>query len=77
MNRGTPLTLSLSPWERERSSQRARRDLIQASLPRPHPLADADTLSCKLAKASLRGEGGGEGQIPSVHRAMRCPHSPV
>ena len=31
------------------------------SLLRPHPLADADTLKCKLAKASLLGEGQDEG----------------
>ena len=29
-----------------------------------HPLADAATLRCKLAKASLRGEGWGEGRFP-------------
>ena len=27
----------------------------------PHPLADAATLRCKLAKASLRKEGWGKG----------------
>ena len=32
-----------------------------APSPHPHPQADAGTLSCKLAKASLRGEGWGEG----------------
>ena len=32
---------------------------------RPHPLADADTLRRKLAKASLRGEGQGEGRDAS------------
>ena len=37
------------------------RSAIQASLLHPHPLADADTLICKLAKASLRGEGQDEG----------------
>ncbi len=31
--------------------------------PQPHPLADADNLSCKLAKASLPGEGQGEGAL--------------
>jgi len=34
---------------------------IQASPLYLHPLADADTLRCKLAKASLLGEGQGEG----------------
>jgi tRNA modification GTPase len=34
---------------------------IQASPLHLHPLADADTLRCKLAKASLQGEGQGEG----------------
>ncbi len=33
------------------------------SLLHPHPLADADTLRCKLAKASLRGEGQDEGRF--------------
>jgi hypothetical protein len=37
--------------------QRAR----PAPSPHPHPLADAVTLSCELAKASLPGEGWGEG----------------
>ena len=35
--------------------------VIQASLLHPHPPADADTLRCKLAKASLRGEGQDDG----------------
>ena len=30
-------------------------------LSQPHPLADADTKSGKLAKAGLLGEGWGEG----------------
>jgi hypothetical protein len=30
----------------------------------PHPLADADTPRCELAKASSPGEGQGEGEIP-------------
>ena len=34
----------------------------------PHPLADADTLRCKLAKASLLGEGQGEGREVSILR---------
>ena len=33
----------------------------------PHPLADAATLRCKLAKASLRGEGQDEGVPPVCH----------
>ena len=37
------------------------RSPVQASLLHPHPLADADTLRCKLAKASLQGEGQDEG----------------
>jgi hypothetical protein len=37
--------------------------LRQRSFSHPHPLADADTLSCKLAKASLRGEGQDEGVL--------------
>ena len=35
-----------------------------------HPLADADTQYGKLAKASLLGEGQGEGEIPSVRSAI-------
>jgi hypothetical protein len=31
------------------------------SFSHPHPLADAGTLSCKLAEASLLGEGQDEG----------------
>jgi hypothetical protein len=41
----------------------------------PHPLANAGTLNCKLAKASLRGEGQGEGrlaQFKAVPLASRC-----
>ena len=45
--------------------ERGRRELsprtIQASLSHPHPPADADTWSFKLAKASSRGEGQDEG----------------
>jgi len=36
--------------------------------PQPHPLADAVTLSCKLAKASLPGEGQDEGELPQKHK---------
>ena len=56
-----------------------------APSPHPHPLADAGTLSCKLAKASLPGEGRGEGDfftpglnafeasiVPLVPDAMRA-----
>ncbi len=45
---------------------------IQASLLHPHPLAVADTLRCKLAKASLRGEGQGEGR--DLHSCPRASH---
>ena len=41
-------------------AQRLRPD----SLYQPHPLADAAMLRCKLAKASLLGEGSGEGRVP-------------
>ena len=61
-----PLTLSLSPRGEGTPSQRPRAD----SLSQPHPLADAATLRCKLAKASLLGEGWGEGVLR--HRHM--PH---
>ena len=38
----------------------------------PHPLADAGTQSCKLAKASLLGEGWGEGRTALfAHRSPR------
>jgi len=43
--------------EESTSSPHAR----PAPSPHPHPLADAVTLSCKHAKASLPGEGWGEG----------------
>ena len=56
-----PLTLSLSPRGEGTPSPRQRPD----SLSQPHPLADADTKSGKLAKASLRGEGWGEGVLTS------------
>ena len=29
----------------------------------PHPLADVGTMSCRLAKARLLGEGQGEGRL--------------
>jgi hypothetical protein len=39
-----------------------------------HPLADADTLRCKLARASLRGEGQAEGSdARSAHRPLQLP----
>ena len=52
--------------------------VVQASLLHPHPLADADTLRCKLAKASLRGEGQDEGSERSslAHPQMRPPDHP-
>ncbi len=50
----TPLTLSLSPWERERPNN----GCDGTPSPIPHSLANAGTISCKLAKASLlRGLG--------------------
>ncbi len=52
-----PLTPALSPWEREQVAAAA----TASPLP-PHPLADAVTLSGKLAEASLLGEGQGEGR---------------
>ncbi len=45
---------------------------ILGSLLHPHPLADADTPRCKLAKASLLGEGHDEGRKPAnAARALR------
>ncbi len=53
--RESPLTLSLSPWERGPGIPLR---IVQGSPLHPHPLADADTLICKLALASLgRGTG--------------------
>ena len=47
---------------RIRSGHAGRGTLSQGTPGRhPHPQADADTGSCRLAKASLRGEGWGEG----------------
>ena len=60
--------LTLSPWERDavtRSVRKFRSGTVDAaSLLHPHPPADADMLRCKLAKASLRGEGQDEGRVP-------------
>ena len=57
--------------------------VIQGSLLQPHPLADAATLRCKLAKASLRGEGQGEGSdarskavIAVLNKADLLPSQP-
>jgi hypothetical protein len=44
---------------------------IQGSLLQLHPLADAATQRCKLAKASLRGEGQGEGRFAHYWPALR------
>ena len=45
--------------------------VVRATPLQPHPLADAATRRCKLAKASLRGEGQGEGSDGSVGRCVR------
>ena len=55
MGEGTP----------ELRSERATTSPLQL-----HPLADAATLRSKLAKASLRGEGQGEGRFA---RSLRGP----
>jgi len=49
--------------------------VIQASLLQPYPLADAATLRCKLAKASLPGEGQDEGRFVQnlAHPRNICP----
>ena len=49
-------------------AQRAR----PAPSPHPHPLADADIWSCKLAKASLPGEGWGEGAFAEALSRIWC-----
>src|SRR5271157_2659318 len=61
---GKPPSPQPSPQgEREFRSQPLRRRPFS----HPHPPADADTRSCKLAKASLPGEGQDEGVFhPSV-----------
>ena len=58
-----PLILSFSPRGEgtpELSAHLGERS-VASSLSQPHPLADAATLKGKLAKASLMGEGWGEG----------------
>ena len=45
--------------------------VVKAFPLQPHPLADAATKRCKLAKASLRGEGQGEGSDASSFRYPR------
>jgi hypothetical protein len=45
--------------------------MIANSLSHLHPLADADTLSGKLAKASLRGEGWGDGVFELCERSSQ------
>ena len=52
-------------------SQRLRRD----SLSRPHPLADAAAKRGKLAKASLRGAGRGEGVFEAIERIWHTPQT--
>ena len=55
--------------------------IVQGSLLHPHPLADADTLRFKLAKASLRGEGQDEGsefrswQAGATAKAYACANA--
>ena len=51
-----PVLLPMGEGTPEQRSERATTSPL-----RPHPLADADTLRRKLAKASLRGEGQDEG----------------
>ena len=48
-------------------------------LSQPHPLADVATLRCKLAKASLRGEGQNEGGLSepfnrTSYQTLRLPN---
>ncbi len=64
-----PVLLPMGEWTPELPAAE-----ILASPLHPHPLADADTLRCKLAKASLRGEGQGEGRELRVC-AHRLPNT--
>ncbi len=66
----TPLILSISPWEKERLNdalsvqQRPLSSCICLQMP---------TLRSKLAKASLQGEGQGEGRFPHYWRRYESP----
>ena len=64
----SPLTPALSP--RGEGAGRSALESVQRSFSQPHPLADAATLRCKLAKASLPGEGQDEGVL-MLHPARR------
>jgi hypothetical protein len=66
-----PVLLPMGEGTPELSSERATPSPL-----RLHPLADADTLRCKLAKASLRGEGQGEGSDASSPRQPLMPRLP-
>ncbi len=46
----------------------------QRPFSQPHPLADAATLKCKLAKESLRGEGQDEGELFKLVAERLCCH---
>jgi hypothetical protein len=48
---------------------------VQAFPLQPHLLADAATLRCKLAKASMRGEGQGEGYDRHSFRRAAASHA--
>ena len=49
------------PLSRKGRGERSLNGHARTPSPHPHPLADAGTQSCKLAEASLLGEGWGEG----------------
>src|SRR5208282_459656 len=65
-NHGRSHSVSL-PEGREDACTTAERRPQQTPSPHPHSPANADTLSCKLAKASLLGEGWGEGVLSRLH----------
>ena len=59
------------------SARTAFKAVERASPLHPHPLADADTLRCKLAKASLLGEGQGEGRFPRLIAPSSVTEAPM
>jgi hypothetical protein len=58
---GVLASFAAAPAKRVRTGRRDAAATVADSLSHPHPLADAGYPSGKLAKASLLGEGWGEG----------------
>ena len=54
----------------------AEKDPLTPALSHPHPLADAETLKCQLAKASWRGEGVDRGPGPTAEGQFGRPPLP-